>query len=265
MVSRTTNSVDTIDSEMRKLDEQLSTAMCFGGALILVSYSYAGWNAAVYVGGEVRDPARNLPRSLLWGTLLVTGIYVALNAIFVFSAPVPELAGRIEVGRIAAEHLGGPAWGSAVSAMVALALMISVSSFVMAGPRICSQMAADGHLPHWLAPGEGPPRRAILIQGMLSLVMMATATFEGLLTHVGLTLSLMTAATVAGLIAERRREGSRLPVPGWPWVPGMFLMAVLWTCGATLVQRPAAAGASLGTVVLGWVAWRMSRVHRQVP
>lgn len=82
----------------------------FGVALIVVSYSYAGWNAAVYVGGEIRDPARNLPRALLLGTLMVTALYVALNWVFVYSASVSELAGQVEVGRIAAEQLGGPAW-----------------------------------------------------------------------------------------------------------------------------------------------------------
>lgn len=236
-------------------------ASTFAVSLIVISYSYAGWNAAVYIGGEIRHPERNLPRSLLWGTLLVTVLYFALNAVFVFSAPIPALAGRVEVGRIAAEHLGGPAWGNAVTALVALVLMTSVSSLVMAGPRICSQMAADGWLPHWLAPQEGPPRHAIVAQGILSLIMLATTTFEGLLTYVGLTLSLMTGATVAGLMVLRRREGAALSVPGWPWVPGLFLAAVLCSCGVTLVQRPAAALASLTTLALGWCAWRLSRAR----
>jgi APA family basic amino acid/polyamine antiporter len=234
-------------------------ATAFGVSLILVSYSYSGWNAAAYIGGEIRNPERNLPRSLLLGTLLVTALYVALNAVFVFSAPMEELAGKIQVGRLAAESLGGPTWGNAVTAIIALVLMMSVSSFVMAGPRICAKMATDGYLPSWLATQEGPPRHAILAQGGISLAMLATATFEGLLTYVGLTLSLITAATVAGLIVLRRRMGDSLRVPGWPWVPWLFLIAVLWICGVTLVQRPVAAAASLGTLALGFLGWRLSR------
>ncbi len=230
----------------------------FAVSLILVSYSYSGWNAAVYIGGEIRQPERNLPRSLLFGTLGVTALYVVLNTVFVFSAPAAELANQVQVGRIAAENLGGSAWGNAVTALVALVLMMSVSSLTMAGPRIGAKMAADGNLPRWLAPQDGPPRHAILLQGALALLMLATATFEGLLTYVGLTLSLITAATVGGLIVLRMRLGEQLVVTGWPWVPALFLVAVFWTCSLTLVQRPVAAVASLGSFAVGLLLWRLS-------
>jgi APA family basic amino acid/polyamine antiporter len=85
----------------------------FGVSLAWISFSYSGWNAAVYIGGEVRDPERNLPRALLIGTLLVTSLYLALNAVFVFAAPVDQLAGRLDVARIAGEHLGGPVLANA--------------------------------------------------------------------------------------------------------------------------------------------------------
>ena len=231
----------------------------FAVSLILVSYSYSGWNAAAYIGGEIGNPERNLPRSLLLGTLLVTGLYFVLNTVFVFSGPTMELAGKVQVGRLAAENLGGESWGNAVTVLIALVLMTSVSSLVMAGPRICARMATDGYLPHWLAPQDSPPRHAILAQGVISLLLLATTTFEGLLTYVGLTLSLVTAATVAGLIVLRRREGEQFTVFGWPWVPWLFLLTVLWSCGVTLVQRPAVACASLGTLGLGLLAWRLRR------
>ena len=106
----------------------------FGVSLVWISFSYSGWNAAVYIGGEVRDPERNLPCALLRGTGLVMLLYVALNAVFVFAAPVELLAGKLDAGRIAAEHLGGPILRKAISALVPLTLMSSVSSKVMAGP-----------------------------------------------------------------------------------------------------------------------------------
>src|SRR5207245_4621201 len=119
----------------------------FGVSLVWISFSYSGWNAAVYVGGEVRNPERNLPRALLLGTALVTLLYLALNTVFVFAAPVEQLAGKLEIGRIAAEHLGGPTLAKAIGALVALTLVSFVSSMVMAGPRVCARMAADGYLP----------------------------------------------------------------------------------------------------------------------
>ena len=227
----------------------------FGLALVWVSFSYSGWNAAVYLGGEIRDPERNLPRSLMLGTVVVTALYLALNTIFVFSAPVAQLSGQLEVGRIAAGALGGPRWAEAVTALAALALMTSVSSLVMAGPRVYARMATDGFLPRWLDSGTGPPRGAIGLQVAVALAMLWTATYESLLTYIGFTLSLSTAATVVGLMGLRRREGPVLRVPGWPWVPAAFVFLVLTMTVLALQRRPLASLAGLGTIALAWLGW----------
>ena len=230
----------------------------FGVSLVWISFSYSGWNAAIYIGGEVRDPERNLPRALLWGAVMVMVIYLALNAVFVFSAPVEALAGKMEVGRIAGEHLGGPALANAVSALVALTLVSSVSSMVMAGPRVYARMAVDGYLPRWLRTETGPPRPAIYLQWGLALLLLWTATFDGLLTYIGFTLGLSTAATVLGLVRLRRREGAKLRVPGWPWVPALFLLSVLGMTGFSIARRPLESALGLATLGIGLVAWRMS-------
>ncbi len=198
----------------------------FAISLMWISFSYSGWNAAIYIGGEVRHPERTLPRALLLGTLLVTALYLALNTVFVFSAPLERLENKAEIGQVAAEALGGLGWANAVTALVALALISSASSLVMAGPRVYARMAADGYLPGWLRAESGPPRVSIYLQSVIALLMLWSSTFQQLLTFVGFTLSLCTAATVLGLIRLRRREGRQLPVPGWPWVPGLFLVGV---------------------------------------
>ena len=235
----------------------------FGVALVWISFSYSGWNAAVYVGSEVRDAERTLPRALLLGTGLVTALYLALNFVFVFAAPTTQLAGKLEVGRLAAEALGGRAWANAVTAIVALALVSSISSLIMAGPRVYARMAADGCLPRGLAAGHGPPRTAIALQAGLALVMLWSASYEWLLTYMGFTLSLGTAATVAGLIALRRREGASLPVPGWPVVPVLFVAAVLAMTAFTVWRRPVESLFGLGTLALGWLAWKWTRAKSE--
>jgi APA family basic amino acid/polyamine antiporter len=209
----------------------------FLASLVWISFSYSGWNAAIYVGGEVRDPERNLPRALLLGTGLVTALYLALNAVFVFAAPVAELANKPEIGQVAARALGGEAWAHAITTLVALGLLTSVSSLIMAGPRVSAQMARDRCLPRWLDTAGGPPRMAIVLQSALALLMLWSSTFENLLTVVGFTLSLCTAATVLGLIRLRLREGPRFPVPGWPWVPGLFLLGVLIMAVLAVIER----------------------------
>jgi basic amino acid/polyamine antiporter, APA family len=230
-------------------------------ALMWVSFSYSGWNAAVYIGGEIRDPETTLPRALLLGTGLVTLLYVGINTIFVYAAPLSELAGKPEIGRIAAGALGGPSWAKAVGSLVALVLISSVSAQTMAGPRVYARMAADGYLPRWLSPATGPPRAAIGFQALLALIMLWSASFEWLLTYMGFTLGVSTLATVLGLIALRRREGASLPVPGWPWVPGVFLLSVASTTILSLVGKPGATLAGLATIALGWIAWRCQKAR----
>jgi APA family basic amino acid/polyamine antiporter len=234
----------------------------FAVSLVWVSFSYSGWNAAVYVGGEVRDPERNLPRSLLLGTMVVTLVYVALNTVFVFAAPASELAGKLEIGRIAAQALAGPRMADAVAAMVAVVLVSSVSSMVMAGPRVYARMAADGYLPRWLASGEGPPRRAIALQLALALALLWSATYDRLLTYIGFTLGLSTAATVLGLMLLRRREGPRIRVVGWPWVPGLFLLFGVFTTVFTFPRRALEAALGLLTIGVGLLAWYITDSRR---
>jgi len=146
-----------------------------------------------------------------------------------------------------------------VGALVALALVSSISSMVMAGPRVYSRMAADGYLPRWLQTETGPPRASIYFQCGLALLLLWTATFEGLLTYIGFTLGLSTAATVVGLVRLRLREGASLRVPGWPWVPALFLLSVLGVTSFSIARRPVENLLGLATISIGLVGWRMSR------
>jgi APA family basic amino acid/polyamine antiporter len=228
-----------------------ATIGAFASALIFVSYAYSGWNTVIYVGGEVSDPTRNLPRAMMVGALGVTALYLALNAIFLFTVPAASLVGRMEVGRIAAQAIGGPVLAEAVSALIAFVLATFVSSMMMAGPHVTARMAADRYLPAALkaAPGR-PPRAALVLQLVVSLVLVWLEKPDTILQYVGFTLGLSTAVTVIGLIRLRLREGATaLPVWGWPWVPGLFLVFVLGSTGFAVVQRPLVS--LLAGVVLG--------------
>jgi basic amino acid/polyamine antiporter, APA family len=231
----------------------------FGVSLVWISFSYSGWNAAVYVSGEIRDPERTVPRSLLLGTAVVTILYVALNAVFVFAAPAKELAGRLEVGRIAARAVGGSVLEEAVAALIALVLVSSVSSLVMAGPRVYAKMAADGYLPAWLAMGDRPPRPAIALQAALALLLLWSASFDALLTTIGFTLGVSTAATVVALLVLRRREGNAVAIPGFPVVPVVFLIGVVGMTLFSMAQRPVESLVGFGTMLAGVAAWLVSR------
>jgi APA family basic amino acid/polyamine antiporter len=228
----------------------------FAVSLVWISFSYSGWNAATYIGGEIREPERNLPCAMLLGTIIVLLLYLILNAVFVFAGPVETMAGKLDVARIAAESLGGVGLANFVTVLIALALGTSASSLLMAGPRVFARMADDGYLPGWLRfPREGPPRAAILLQTLLSLAMLWTSTFKGLLTYIGFTLGVCTAGAVVGLVRLRLREGAAVRITGWPWVPWVFIAVTLSVTVFTIARQPREGAIGLGTTAAGFVAW----------
>jgi APA family basic amino acid/polyamine antiporter len=235
----------------------------FAVTLVWISFAYSGWNAAVYVAGEVRDPGRNVSRSLVLATLLVTGVYLALNAVFLCAAPASAIAGKAEVGAIAAEAIGGPRLRQAVSVLVALALFTSISAMVMAGPRVYARMAEDGLFPRIFGTGRGVPGRAVALQVGLAILVLWYSDLARLLGYIGFTLGLSAAATVAGLIAIRLREGrERVPIPGYPWIPGLFIFVTLGTAGFMIVRQPGESLMGLLTVAVGALLYFAIRSRR---
>jgi len=221
-------------------------------SMVWISLAYSGWNAAVYLGGEVRDPERNLPRALFLGTLLVTLLYLALNAVFLYSTEPAALAGQEAVGAIAAEALGGPRLKGFLTAVVALALWTSVSSMVMAGPRVYARMAADGVFPRVFTARGEVPRAAVFLQALLAIAAVWLAPLQTHISYAGFTLGLSASAAVVGLLVLRRREGAaRVPIPGFPLVPALYLGATLYASWFFARLRPDQAGAGLATILVG--------------
>jgi APA family basic amino acid/polyamine antiporter len=174
----------------------------------------------------------------------------------VFAAPAAQVAGRIDVAQLAAEAVGGWRLALAVSGLVALALALCVSALTMTGPQVAAKMATDGLLPKALAGRAGkPPRLALALQLGLGLVVLWTATFDDILTYVGFTLGISTLATIVGLCRLRIKEGASLSVPGWPWVPGLFLAFGVGATVFTVVKRPWQGVVGLATLAVGTVAY----------
>jgi APA family basic amino acid/polyamine antiporter len=228
----------------------------FAVQLMYVSFSYSGWNAAVYIAGEVRDPERNLSRALLLGAVGVTVLYLLLNTVFVFAAPVAELARQEQVGALAARALGGEDLEAAVRLLVALALFTSVSSMVMIGPRVYAKMAADGVFPAIFARGAEVPRGAVWLQCCLSIGLVWIAGLKDYLGYVGFTLGVSTAFAVVGLMMLRRRLGAAaVPIPGYPFTPLAFVLATFGIAGLSLGTGAGEFLAGLWTLLAGVVVY----------
>ena len=231
----------------------------FAVTLVWVSFSYSGWNAAVYVGGRVRDPARTLPRALVLGTGLVALLYVALNALILYSAPQELLAYRPDVAAAAAGAIGGETAQRGLALVVTLGLLTSISAMTMLGPRVVARMAEDGALPRVLARGADAPTTAVAAQALAAIVVVWLQDLQTLLGYIGFTLGLSAAGCVVGLMALRRRRGpEEVPVWGYPFVPLFFVLATLWGAAFMVAREPTASlyGAlTLGVGGAGY-AWR---------
>jgi APA family basic amino acid/polyamine antiporter len=236
----------------------------FAGALVFVSYSYFGWNAAAYVAGEVRDPQRTLPRALLVGCGLVTLLYVALNAVILRAVPAAALAGKAEFGHVGASAMFGPRAATALSAVICLVLAASVSALAMTGPRVYLAMAEDKLFFQALARrnAAGAPVWGVLLQGALGIAFALLVPLEWLFTYIGLTLNLCSAATVLGAAVLRRREPTAprpFRTPLWPLPAVVFFGFSVWMAGRSVASKPGASIASAATVAIGvafYFVWR---------
>jgi APA family basic amino acid/polyamine antiporter len=234
-----------------------SGGLAFGTAMMLVMFAYSGWNASAYIAGELKDPRRTLPRSLVSGTLIVIVLYVAVN-LFIFRAVrFDELRGIIPVVEAAAVAAFGQWMGTVLSVMIGIALLSSLSAFLMIGPRVYFAMARDRLFFPFASrvdPRSGVPGRSILIQGGLAVIMVAIGSFEQLLVYIGFSLGIFPWLAVLGVFIARRRkvgEAGAVKVWGFPVVPIFFLASSLVLMIVAYINRPVESTAAIVTVAAG--------------
>jgi basic amino acid/polyamine antiporter, APA family len=194
----------------QQLDRSSATPLIaqFAISLVFVFYGYSGWNAAVYVVEEIRDPERTLPVALVLGTLFVAMLYAALNVLYVYANSVGELAGVVAVGAKAATSLFGDGAGGVFSGAMAASLLATVNAMCMIGPRVYYAMARTGAffpIAARIHPRWNSPWIAVLAQGACCCVLILSGTFESLAYYIGFTLFLFSALSVLALLKFRRR------------------------------------------------------------
>jgi basic amino acid/polyamine antiporter, APA family len=205
----------------------------FAIMLFWIYTAYSGWNAATYVAEELRNPRRTLPLALAAGTLLVAGLYVLLNVVFIYATPLESMKGVVAVGSLAAHKLFGPEVAGIFSLLMAVSLMSTVNAEVTIGPRVYYAMAKNRAFfsaaarvnPRWHTPVN-----AIVAQGVCAVVMALTP-FQGLMFYIGFMLNFFAVLTVASLFIFRRRANwQRVPVVSflWPLFPALFVLVGLW-------------------------------------
>jgi APA family basic amino acid/polyamine antiporter len=245
-----------------------SLAAQFATSLVFVYYAYSGWNAAVYVAEEIRDPERTLPIALVLGTLAVAGVYIALNVLYIYSSSLAELKGVFAVGAKAASSLFGERAGGLFSGAMAVGLLATVNAMSMIGPRVYYAMARNGAFfaaaakvhPRWNSPWI-----AVLAQGVCCCVLILTGTFESLIYYIGFTLFFFSALSVLAIFKFRKRAGwKRSPWVslGYPLIPLAYVLMNVWVFVFFVRERSWEALWSLLTVLAGALIYHFYIRHR---
>jgi APA family basic amino acid/polyamine antiporter len=236
-----------------------------GIAMIAVLWSFDGWYAATFLAGEMRDPERDLPRGLVIGSLIITTLYLLVNVGYVRGLPLPELAASSRVAEDAARALFGALGARLVSALILVSILGALAATVLYAPRIYLAMAEDGLFFRALArihPRYQVPVTCIAAQCVWSVLLTLSGSFEQLYTYVVFAMFSFHVATGLAVFALRVRRPDRprpFRVPGYPWVPALFVLTSLAFVINTLVERPTESGIGVVLVAAGVPAflwWR---------
>ncbi len=230
----------------------------FGLALVSVLWVYDGWADVSFVGGEVKDPEKNLPRVLIYGTLIIVALYLLANLAYSAVLPVDE----IRHSKLVAADVADKLMGSAGVAFVSIAVMVStfgtLNGSVMTGSRVLFATAADGLLLKPIALVHrrfNTPGVAIWLSAMLGVVFVLAGTFEQLADTFVTAIVPFYALAVGAVFVLRRRPAYQPPfrVPGYPLVPAIFIVATILLLGNAIVDRASrfATLAVLGVILLG--------------
>jgi APA family basic amino acid/polyamine antiporter len=225
----------------------------FGLALVATLWSYDGWIEITYIGGEVKDPGRNIPLSLLVSTLILIGIYILVNIVFIFLLSLPTIA----QSELVASEAISVVLGSSGTTLVVLIILVStlggVHVNVLCCPRIYYAMARENLFFRSLAelhPKHGTPALSLVVQGIWSSLLVFSGTFDQLITYVVFASWIFYAMSCAGVIVLRRKRPD-MPRPyrtwGYPIVPMVFVLFAGFLVLNTIVSdlRDALIGAGL--------------------
>ena len=236
----------------------------FALSLYWVTYSYSGWNAAAYMSGEIENPKKNLPRALFVGTLIVTVLYVLLNYIFLRTTSIPDLAGKEDIGLIAAKNIFGITGGNLMGMIIAFLLVSAISAMVMAGPRVIQTMGKDLPLLSFfnITNKNGIPFIAVIVQSVIAITLVITAKFDFVLQFTSFSLNLFTFLTVLGIFIvsfKRNTDYNSRKLILFFFPATIFLIFQVWILykGFEMKQKESLLG--LVNIAVGMAFWIIAK------
>ena len=228
-------------------------------ALIPIMYTYSGWDAAIYVAGEIKDPRRTIPKAMFLGASMVTLVYLALACLYIYAIPVTVFGAKTAIVTSASSVLFGSVIGKIIGSCVAISVLGALTGTVLTGPRVTYAMAKDNLLPASLCkvhPVYCTPSYSIWFHGIWTCVLLLTGTFDKLLDYVTVPSVLFGAINVMGLFVLRIRKKADVGADpyltfGYPVLPALFVLIMLAVVVNTVVKDPGNSIWGLVIVALG--------------
>ncbi|HBZ20323.1 MAG TPA: amino acid permease [Bacteroidales bacterium] len=225
-----------------------------GLSLMWIMFAYSGWNASTYLGAEIKNPSRNLPGSLIYGTIIVMILYLGLNILYVYGINPDSMKGVISVGGLAMGNLFGKSAEVLFSILIAFALFSSLSAFIIIGPRVYYSMAKDGLFfksASRIHKKFQVPSNSILLQCLIAVILVLSGTFEQVLTYMGFALGIFPVLAVLGVWKLRKTNPEALKIKGFPVPQIIYFAAGIMILVLSFLERPTESSIALLTVVIG--------------
>lgn len=233
----------------------------FAVSLVYVSFAYSGWNSAAYITHQVKNPVKNLPVILIFGTLIVMTLYTLLNFVFLYTVPLADLEGKVDVAFLSAQNIFGPMGGKFVAILISIGLIASINSLLILGPRVTQAIAEDYTLLKFLGieNKNGSPFYATILLTIVALALIWTSTFEQIMTLIGFTLSLFTIMSVTGIFVLRykmKKNGEDFyHTFGYPFIPIFFILVEGCMMVYVFANRPVQSLIGIGITFVGLIIY----------
>ena len=238
-----------------------------GIALVAVTWTVGGWEYVTFAAGEIKNPKKNLPLSLIIGTVVIFSLYIIINVAYLKVLPMDLLIGEIKVGETTAKSLYGPGIAGAFVVVVIISMFGSLNGNILVGPRISYAMAKDKLFFSKAAdvhPKFHTPGNAIMIQGLWASVLALSGTFEEIITLVVFVNFMMWIAASSTVFVLRKKQPELerpYKVWGYPYVPAFFILFSSAIMINTFFDSPQQSLMGIGLTLLGipaYLYWKKS-------
>src|SRR3989454_4318908 len=251
----------------------VGVAVAVGAALVPILFTYGGWQQTNFIAEEIIEPEKNLPRALVVGVAVGVAGFILANVAYLRVLGLPGLARSTAPAADVMRALLGPAGGTLIAAGIAVSTFGFLNLVILVTPRVLQAMAADGVFFPRLAelhPVHRTPAAAILVQAGWAVLLTLSGTFGPLVGYVAVGDWIFFGLTVAGLFLYRARgqtggypaPAGAFRAPGYPWTPGLFVLAAAYVVLSAIASNPKNAAIGGGLILLGvpfYYYWRAGR------